>query len=319
MFNNNQKISIVIPVFNEEESLPHLEKEITEVLDKFIDNYEIIFINDGSVDKTTEVLERLAQQDSRIKVIEFNRNFGQTAALAAGIDLASGEIIITLDADLENDSQDIPKLLEKFNDGFDIVSGWRQQRWLAKRFTRRFTSKMANWLISLVTKTKLHDYGCTLKVYRASILKKVRLYGEMHRFIPAIAAWQGAKIAELPVNYRPRKFGRTKYGLARMPKVLLDLLTVKFLSNYATKPMHFFGKIGYYLLFLSFLSGLSAIILKIFRGSSFISTPLPLLTAFLALVGVQFILMGLLAEMMVRTYYESQQKQIYSIKKKINF
>lgn len=319
MLNPEKKLSVIAPIYNEEESLLYLHKELSQTLNKLTDNYEVILVNDGSTDKSFEILKSLAEQDQKIKVIEFTRNFGQTAALMAGIEMASGEIIVAIDADLENDPQDIPRLLEKFNEGFDVVSGWRQNRWQDKKFSRRLTSKMANWLISIVTKTKLQDYGCTLKVYRASVLKDIHLYGEMHRFIPALAAWQGAKIAEAPVNYRRRKFGQTKYGMERIIKVILDLITVKFLGSYATKPIYFFGYFGLIFIVFSIISFILAIYYKLSGLKSFVETPLPIFTVFLSVMGIFLILIGLLAELLVRIHFKINNQPHYIIKNKINF
>lgn len=310
------KLSIVIPIYNEEENIEKLYKELEAILKSF--KYEIIAVNDGSRDNSFQILERIAKNDSNFKVINFRKNFGQTAAILAGIDFSSGDIIIPMDADLQNDPADIPRFLEKINEGFDVVSGWRKKR-QDKLLTRKIPSWLANYLISVITKVKLHDYGCTMKAYQKEVIKNVRLYGEMHRFMPAYTSWYGAKIAEIIVNHRPRKYGKAKYGVSRTFKVILDLLTVKFLTDYSTKPMHFFGRAGYWSLFFGFLSGISALILRLFLAVSFIQTPLPLLTAFLILIGVQFILMGLLAEIIIRNYYESQNKSIYLIKEKINF
>lgn len=312
------KISIIIPVYNEEENLQELYKEIKNVCDNLNGDYEVIFIDDGSRDKSFEILKELALREHNIKIVRFKRNFGQTAAISAGINLSIGEIIIPMDADLQNDPRDILKLLEKINQGFDVVSGWRKKR-KDKLLSRKLPSRLANVLISFITGVKLHDYGCTIKAYRREIIKNIRLYGEMHRFIPAFTVWNGAKITEMEVNHMPRKYGKTKYGILRTFRVVLDLLTVKFLTNYLTKPMHFFGWIGFWSLFFSVTTGFLALFLKIFKSISFISTPLPLLIVFLILVGFQFILMGLLAEILIRIYYESTDKDIYSIKEKINF
>ncbi|NMC51657.1 glycosyltransferase family 2 protein [Candidatus Kuenenbacteria bacterium] len=313
-----QKLSIVIPIYNEAENLPELFQEIKSSLASLGADYEIIAVNDGSTDNSFNVLKSLATADAKIKVISFSRNFGQTAALSAGFVHASGEVIIPLDADLQNDPHDIPLLLAKLSEGYDIVSGWRKNR-QDKLISRKIPSRLANSLIGKITKVKLHDYGCTMKAYKRESLAPVRLYGEMHRFIPALAAWHGAKITEVVTNHRPRKFGQTKYGIRRTFKVILDLLTVKFLTDYSTKPMHFFGKAGFYSFSLAFLSGFLAVYLRLFHHISLIITPLPLLTVFLMLVGLQFILMGLLAEMITRTYYETQNKPTYFIKEKINF
>jgi len=312
------KLSVIFPVYNEEGSIEELYRETKAVLACFdLRDYEIISVNDGSKDKSLEVLKRISQQDGNFKVINFRRNYGQTAAISAGIDSAKGEILIPLDADLQNDPADIPKFLEKIDQGFDVVSGWRKKR--HDVFSRRFPSQVANFLISFITGVKLHDYGCTIKAYKRELVKDIRFYGEMHRFMPAYAAWYGAKIGEIVVNHRPRKFGKAKYGMSRIFKVILDLLTVKFLMAYLTKPMHFFGRAGLILLFFGFLSGSATLILKFVLGISLRTTQLPLLTVFLAIIGVQFILMGLLAEILIRIYYEPRGKSPYTIKEKINF
>ncbi|MFZ5559796.1 MAG: glycosyltransferase family 2 protein [Patescibacteria group bacterium] len=312
------KLSIIIPIYNEEKSIKESYQELKKTLDNLSIEYEIIAINDGSRDNSYQILKEITANDPLFKVINFRKNFGQTAAISAGIDFSKGEIIIPMDADFQNDPADIPKFLEKIEEGFDVVSGWRKKR-RDKLFTRIIPSKIANWLISAITGVKLHDYGCTMKAYRKEVIKNVRFYGEMHRFMPAYASWYGAKISEIVVNHRPRKYGKTKYGISRTFWVILDLLTVKFLTDYSTKPMHFFGKVGYWSLFLGFLFALWAILRKLIEGKSLVDTPLPLLTTFFILVGLQFILMGLLAEIMIRNYYESQKKPIYLIKEKINF
>jgi len=312
-------LSIIIPIYNEEKSILRLYQKLKKVLSNLNMQYEIIAVNDGSTDDSYKVLKEISQNDSNFKVIDFRKNFGQTAAISAGIDISKGEIIIPIDADLENKPEDIPNLLNKLNEGYDIVSGWRKDRWKESFFTRRLTSYIANWLISKIVGLKLHDYGCTMKAYKRDIIKDIKFYGDMHRFIPAYAMWYGAKITEIPVNYEPRQYGESKYGIARTFRVLLDILTVKFLTDYLNRPMHFFGRIGFWLFLFSFLSGFLALCLKLFFGTSLILTPLPLLTVFLIIIGIQFILMGLLAEILIRTYYESQNKSTYSIKNKINF
>ena len=312
------RISLVIPVFNEAESLPPLWEKITAAL-AAAGEFEAIFINDGSTDGSLEVLRKLAAADRRVKVVTFRRNFGQTAAIAAGVDRARGEVIVPMDADLENDPADIPKLIAKLDEGYDIVSGWRQERWTENPVTRRLTSLAANWLISRVSKVHLHDYGCTMKAYRADIIKGVRLYGEMHRFIPALAGWQGARVAELSVAYRPRQFGASKYGISRIPKVLLDLVTLKFLNDYSAKPMYFFGKIGFWSFAVGVLAAASAVYFKATGQKDFVETPLPVLTALFVLVGVLLVLIGLLAELVMRMHHEAQNKPIYAVKEEINF
>lgn len=310
------KLSIIIPIYNEEESIKELYGEIKSSLNNNSLSHEIIAINDGSRDKSLEILKEIANTDSDFKIIDFRKNYGQTAAISAGIDLAQGDILIPIDADLQNDPNDIPKLLAEIDKGFDVVSGWRKNR--HDNLTRKIPSKIANWLISHITKVKLHDYGCTIKAYKKEIVKDIRFYGEMHRFMPAYASWYGAKISEIVVNHRSRKYGKTKYGISRTFRVVLDLVTVKFLTTYLTKPIHFFGKAGLISLFFGFGSGIIAVILKL-QGTNFNKTPLPLLTVFLILVGIQFVLMGLLAEILIRVYYEPQQKSPYIIKNKINF
>jgi len=312
-------LSIIIPIYNEEESILKLYQELKKVLSNLDMQYEIIAVNDGSDDNSNRVLKKISQNDNAFKVVNFRKNFGQTAAISAGIDISKGEIIIPIDADLENKPEDIPNLLNKLNEGYDIVSGWRKHRWKESFFTRRLTSYIANLLISKIVGLKLHDYGCTMKAYKRDVIKDIKFYGDMHRFIPAYAMWYGAKIAEIPIDHEPRQYGESKYGIGRTFRVLLDILTVKFLTDYLNRPMHFFGRIGFWLFFFSFLSGISALCLKVFLGISLILTPLPLLTVFLIVIGIQFILMGFLAEILIRTYYESQNKPIYLIKNKINF
>ncbi len=311
-------LSIIIPVFNEEQNLLPLSQKLTATLSGLGKSFEVIFVNDGSADKSLEVLKTLAENNSNFKIISFRRNFGQTAALAAGIKYAQGELIIPMDADLENDPADITRLLAELDKGYDLISGWRKNRWANKILTRRLTSRVANWLISLVSGVKLHDYGCMLKVYKKEIIKDINLYGEMHRFMPALAAWQGAKIGEIEVNYQPRQFGQSKYGLGRITKVLLDLVTIKFLSGYATKPIYFFGKFGFWSIFFGVLVFLWATYYKVAGLKDYIQTPLPVLSALFIIVGVLFILIGLLAEIIMRIYHQSTDRSIYSIKEKIN-
>lgn len=312
-------LSIIIPLFNEEKNLTLLASKLLMVLNQLGKTYEVIFINDGSTDQSFEVLKSLAKQNSSFRVINFRRNFGQTAALACGIDNSQGEIIIPMDADLENDPADIPRLLAELDKGFDLVSGWRKNRWQDKVLTRRLTSKIANYLISRVSGIRLHDYGCTLKAYKREIIQDVDLYGEMHRFIPALAAWQGARVGEIEVNYQVRQFGQSNYGLSRVFKVLLDLITIKFLSGYATKPIYFFGKFGFWSFFLGVLIFLLATYYKVMGLKDYIQTPLPILSALFLIVAVLFVLIGLLAEMIMRIYHQSSKRPIYSIKEKVNF
>jgi dolichol-phosphate mannosyltransferase len=311
------KISVVTPVFNEQENIAPLIRRIVEVMEGLGRDYEVVAVDDGSSDRSLEVLEGLAKENTRVKVISFRRNSGQTAAIMAGIDYAGGDIIVLIDSDLQNDCGDIPLLLAKLDEGFDVVSGWRRDRKDAA-VRRNFLSRVANRVISFLSGVHLHDYGCTLKAYRADVLKGVRLYGEMHRFIPIYAAWMGARVTEIPVRHHPRVSGHSKYGLERIAKVILDLIVVKFLDRNFGKPIYVFGGFGLFALFLAFLSGATALYLKFVDGVSFIKTPLPLLTAMLLLVGVLSILMGLVAEMLVRTYYESQGRAAYSVRKLIN-
>ena len=311
------KLSIILPVYNEAGSLSELFYELHDQLEALRVTYEIIAVNDGSRDQSGAILDRHAAKNTRLRVIHFNKNYGQTTALAAGIDAARGEIIIPMDADLQNDPADMAHLIRVLDEGYDVVSGWRKNR--KDTLIRRLPSVMANKLISYITSVRLHDYGCTLKAYRRDAIKNVRLYGEMHRFMPAYAAWYGGHITEIVVNHRPRKYDTSKYGISRTFRVILDLLTVKFLMTYLPKPIHFFGGGGLLLLCLSMLSGGVAVALRIFEGIHFIRTPLPLLAVFLAIMGVQFILMGILAEILIRIYHEPQGKQTYAIRRKVNF
>jgi len=313
------KVSVVTPVYNEEENVSPFLTELFEVLINLGREYEVIAVDDGSSDDSLNKLKMFASREKNLKVIALQGNFGQTAAISAGIARATGEVIIPIDSDLENDPRDIPKLLAKINDGFDVVSGWREGRWRDSPLSRRLPSRIANWFISHMTGVPLHDYGCTLKAYRAHILKNVLLYGEMHRFIPALAKQHGAKIAEMPVNHRPRQAGQSHYGFSRTYKVLLDLLVIKFLNRYMSKPIHFFGGVGFVSFALGGISGLLAIYYKLAGLKDFIQTPLPIFMALFLIVGVQFVAMGVIAEMLMRTYYESQHKKPYDIKKELNF
>jgi glycosyltransferase involved in cell wall biosynthesis len=275
-------------------------------------------VDDGSTDGSLKVLRELARRDRRVRVVALKRNYGQTAAMAAGIDAAQGQVLIPMDADLQNDPIDIVRLLEKLDEGYDVVSGWRKNR-QDKVVTRKIPSMLANRLISFIGGVPLHDYGCTLKAYRLESLSSVRLYGEMHRFIPILASWEGARVAEIPVAHHPRTMGKSKYGLSRTFKVVFDLMTIKFMASYQTKPIYIFGTFGMIAIALSFIAGIWAAVLKIFEGVSFILTPLPVIAVVMLAIGVQFLLMGLLAEMLVRTYHESQAKSIYAIREKIGF
>jgi len=313
------KISIIVPIYNEENNLRRLFNEFYEVLLPLEIDYEIIGVNDGSKDNSLAILKELALKDKKVKIICFKVNSGQTASICAGIDNSTGDLIIPIDSDLENDPHDISRLIEKINSGYDVVSGWRKDRWSGKLLTRKVPSIVANWLISIITKVKLHDYGCTLKAYKSEVIKGVTLYGEMHRFIPAYASWRGARVTEIIVNYRKRIHGKTNYGLSRTFRVLLDLVVIKFLDKYMNRPIHFFGSIGFISLGTGLLSGLVAIYLRLFYDLSFILTPLPIFSALFIIVGIQLIAMGIIAEILMRTYYESQSKKPYTIEEKINF
>jgi glycosyltransferase involved in cell wall biosynthesis len=306
-------VSVIAPVYNESESVGALYDLIRQTLDGERLHWELILVNDGSTDTSPAKLDALAADDPRVKVVHFRRNYGQTAAMMAGIDFASGETIVAIDADLQNDPADIPKLLEKLREGFDVCSGWRKER-KDQALRRNLPSRLANRLISRVSGVRLHDYGCSLKAYRREVVKGVRLYGEMHRFIPIYASWHGARVTEIPVNHNPRMHGKSNYGLERIFKVLLDLLVVKFLFRYAQKPIYVFGGIGLASMALSSLLAAYAIYLKIFEGQSFIRTPVPLLVVFTAMTGIVCVLMGLLAEILMRTWHESQNKTVYEVR-----
>ena len=312
MHSQGPEVSVVVPLLDEQDNIGPLYEQITQTL-KGKYNYEIIFIDDGSSDNSFNILADLHKADDRMRVICFRKNFGQTSALSAGFTHAKGEIIIALDADLQNDPVDIPDMIDKLNEGFDVVSGWRKKR-QDNTITRLLPSKIANWVISWITGVKLHDYGCTLKVYRREVLEETKLYGEMHRFIPALASWSGAKIAEMPVNHRPRTSGHTKYGIGRTLKVILDLITVKFLGSFSTKPIYIFGGLGLASGIGAIASGGFVVYQKIANDFPINRNPLLVMTALLITTTIQFILMGLLAELLVRTYHESQNRPTYVIK-----
>lgn len=310
-------LSIVLPVFNEEGNVEPLHEEIHAALDQTGLNYEILFIDDGSSDRTVQILREIAAKDPVSKLIVLRRNFGQTAAMAAGLDMANGEVVVTMDADRQNDPADIPALLARLDEGYDMVCGWRHKR-QDGFLLRLLPSMIANKIISYTTDVKLHDYGCTLKAIRKDVAKQIRLYGEMHRFIPAIASWIGVRIAEMKVNHRARVSGQSKYGISRTFRVILDLLTVKFLLGFAARPIQFFGSIG----LTSSLIGLALCvwlgIQRLFMGVPLSDRPILLLAVMLVFIGLQFITVGLLAEMQTRTYYESQGKTTYSIREVID-
>lgn len=315
------KLSLFLPVYNEEENLSNQQRKITEAMERLGLSYEVIYVDDGSTDGSLDLLRHIAEADHRVRVISFRRNYGQTAAMAAGIDASRGDVLIPMDADLQNDPEDIGRLLAKLNEGYDVVSGWRKDRQDAF-LTRVLPSRFANWLISTIGGVPLHDYGCSLKAYRRDVLKEVQLYGEMHRFIPIYANWAGGRVAEIPVAHYPRTAGKSKYGLSRTIKVVFDLVTIKFMQSYLTKPLYIFGWAGILAFTLSMLSALLAFSMKFFdwpHHADFIQTPLPILSMIMLVLGIQLFLLGLLAEMLVRTYHESQNKPIYTIKTKINF
>ncbi len=317
----NPKLSLFLPVYNEEENLPRLNEKIFQAMERLGHSFEVIYVDDGSVDRSLELLKGFAASDCRVRVIAFRRNYGQTAAMAAGINEARGDVLIPMDADLQNDPADIERLLAKLDEGYDVVSGWRKDRRDAF-ITRTLPSKLANGLISKISGVELHDYGCSLKAYRREVLKDVHLYGEMHRFIPIYASWAGARVTEIPVAHYPRVAGQSKYGLSRTVKVVFDLITIKFMASYMTKPLYIFGWAGVLAFAISIFSALMAFLMKFAhwpKQADFIQTPLPVLAMVMLVLGIQLFLMGLIAEMVVRTYHESQGKAIYTIKTKINF
>ena len=311
-------LSIFLPVFNEEPNLLPLHAKLDLALKTLGRSAEIIYVDDGSTDGSLKILRQIAQLDPRVRVVALRRNYGQTAAMAAGIDAARGQVLIPMDADLQNDPADIARLLDRLDEGYDVVSGWRKNR-KDKMITRKVPSMIANRLISWIGGVPLHDYGCSLKAYRRESLQDVRLYGEMHRFIPIYAAWAGARVTEIPVEHHARTMGKSKYGLSRTLKVVFDLMTIKFMASYQTKPIYVFGSFGMLAFAISLLGGFYAVFLKIFHRADFVQTPLPILSIVMFAVGVQFLLMGLLAEMLVRTYHESQAKAIYAVRERLGF
>lgn len=310
-------LSVVLPVYNEEGNIRLQYEEIIKALKPLNVTYEVIFIDDGSTDSSPDILRDIARHDRAIKVVLFRRNFGQTAAMSAGIDFSSGAIIVFMDSDLQNDPNDIGMLFKKIEEGYDVVSGWRKKR-MDTFLTRKLPSRVANWLIAKVTGVKLHDLGCSLKAYRSELLKQVNLYGEMHRFIPVHASWIGAKITEVPVTHHPRKYGSSKYGIKRTFKVILDLITVTFMGKYSTKPIYVFGGTGFLMLVLGIASGIAVILMKIFLYLPMNRNPLLILTVMLLLLAVLFIQIGILAEILIRIYHESQNKSPYNILETVN-
>lgn len=314
-----QNISIVATAYNEQDCLPALLKQLRQMADMDTSRlYEFVIVDDGSSDSTKSILDDATAEDARVRPVLLQRNFGQTAALAAGIDNSLYPLIVTMDADLQNDPADIPLLLAKLAEGYDVVSGWRKQR-QDRLFSRRIPSMLANALIGRVTGVRLHDYGCALKVYRADVLKQVQLYGELHRFVPALCAAVGARIAEIPVTHHARTAGKSKYGIGRTFRVILDLLTVKFLLSYSTRPMHFFGMGAFWFFMAGFLSGMATLAMKLEEGRSMNRNPLFYLTIFMGFAGLQFLAVGLVAELIMRTYFESQAKAIYVLRGAPNY
>lgn len=312
------ELSLFLPVFDEEENLRPMHQKITAALDALGRSAEVIYVDDGSTDRSLAILREIAAADMRVRVISLRRNYGQTAAMSAGIDAARGEILIPMDADLQNDPADIKRLLDKLDEGYDVVSGWRKNR-QDKLISRKIPSQIANRIISWIGGVYLHDYGCSLKAYRREVIQDVRLYGEMHRFIPIYASWAGARVTEIPVDHHARTMGKSKYGISRTIKVVFDLITIKFMAEYQTKPLYVFGAFGLLAFFISIVAGIWAVALKFVYGISFILTPLPIITIVMLAISVQFFLMGLLAELLVRTYHESQNKAIYAVREKIGF
>ena len=312
------ELSLFLPVLNEEDNLRPMHAKISEALNSLGKTAEVIYVDDGSTDKSLQVLREIAMRDGRVRVISLRRNYGQTAAMSAGIDAAKGEILIPMDADLQNDPNDIIRLLDKLDEGFDVVSGWRKNR-QDKLISRKIPSQIANRIISWIGGVPLHDYGCSLKAYRRDVIQDVKLYGEMHRFIPIYAAWAGARVTEIPVDHHARTMGKSKYGISRTVKVVFDLMTIKFMASYQTKPIYVFGTFGLIAFLLSIFAGLWAFVFKFIYSVSFILTPLPVIAIVLLAISMQFFLMGLLAEMLVRTYHESQDKAIYAVRERIGF
>jgi glycosyltransferase involved in cell wall biosynthesis len=313
----NPDISVIVPIYNEVESLPHLVEAIATTMREADLNYEIICVDDGSTDGSTELLKELASNRQDLQGIILRRNYGQTPAMAAGFDYGKGKVMITLDADLQNDPADIPLLLEKLEEGYDLVSGWRKNRQDAA-LTRLLPSKIANWLIGEVTGVKLHDYGCSLKAYRANLVADLKLYGELHRFLPALAFIEGAKITEITVNHHARRFGKSKYGLGRTFRVVMDLFTIWFMKKFLTRPMHVFGYFGLLSIFLGTVLGGYLTFLKLGLGQSIGSRPLLILVVVLLSTGVQLFCFGLLGELLMRTYHESQDRPIYRVREIVN-
>jgi len=311
-------ISVVVPIYNEQENIRRLYLAVRDVLERLDRPFEIILVDDGSTDETPRELKTLAEEDSRVRVIEFRHNFGQTAAMSAGMQAATGDIVVTLDADLQNDPADIPMMIDKLEEGYDLVQGWRKNR-KDPFLSRRLPSLVANWLISKVTRFPIHDLGCTLKVMRREIAHELRLYGEMHRFIPLLAHWRGARCAEVDTGHFPRKFGSSKYGISRTLRVVFDLITVKYLIRYLVSPMKLFGAVGLLCGVVGLVSGVATISMKIVQDVDMTGNPLLLLAALSTMLGVQFLGMGMLGELGARIYYEAENNQPFAIRHRLNF
>ncbi len=312
----NKYLSVVTPVYNESKSLKELVNGIIETLGET--DFEIVAVDDGSSDDSAKILEEMAKNEPRLKVIALMRNFGQTAAINAGIRNAIGDLVILMDSDLENDPNDIPRLISKLEEGYDVVSGWRKDRWKGQWLRRRLPSNLANFIIRKISGVKIHDFGCTLKGYRREVLKHIFLYGEMHRFIPVYCKWQGGRLTEIEVNYKKRQYGSSNYGLGRIFKVVLDLMLIAFMDRYMQKPIHFFGGAGLWSMIAAVISIVVAIYFKVTNAKDFVETPLPVLAAMFFIVGILMIMIGIIAEMLMRTYYESQNKSPYIIRRKTN-
>lgn len=317
MAQNSKEISIILPIFNEVENIPILHRELREVLEAHKISYEIIAVDDGSDDGSFEALKGIVEKDQHVKLIRFRRNYGQTSAMRAGFEQAKGDVVLPMDADLQNDPSDIPAFLEKVREGYEVVYGWRKDR-KDTLVTRRIPSRIANWCIRRITKVQAHDFGCTMKAFRREVIQGVKLYGEMHRFIPLYTNVKKEKMTEIVVHHRPRTHGKAKYGLGRTYRVMLDLLLVSFLQKYMNRPMHFFGGIGFVSFFFGIVAGGTSVVLKLMEYKSFVETPLPVFSALLLIVGVQLLAMGVIAEMLMRVYYESQHKTPYEVVERIN-
>lgn len=311
-------VSVVVPIYNEVENIPLLHDAVTKVMQQLDRPYELILVNDGSKDGSTAALEELARRDSNVKVIEFRKNYGQTAAMQAGMQAAAMDAIVLLDGDLQNDPTDIPMMLDKLDEGYDLVHGWRKNR-QDTFINRKLPSKIANWLISRVTNFPVHDLGCTLKAIKTEIAQELQLFGEMHRFIPILAHWRGAKCVEVVTNHHPRRFGTSKYGISRTTRVLLDLMTVKYFIQYVVSPMKLFGSIGLLCFLVSFLSGAATAWMKLSGGIDMTGNPLLLLTAMSGMMGVQFLFFGMLGELCSRIYFAAQNQTNYTVRKTWNF